>query len=118
MLPFWRLFGTAADSETQVRNFTFFYDNPKFPRDFSAKISWSRYSGALTYVMLTSFFFLASLSTSSADSASDHEFSFGTKKKGGNIGLNGNGTPVTFSHRYSEKAPSVGKSKMPNASNL
>lgn len=67
---------------------------------------------------LLSFFFLASLSTSSADSASDHEFSFGTKTKGGNLGLNGNGTPVTFSHRYSEKAPSVGKSKMPNASNL
>lgn len=64
--------------------------------------------------MLT-LFFLASLSTSSADSASDHEFSLGTKTKGGNIGLNGNGTPVTFSHRYSEKAPSVGKSKMPNA---
>ena len=53
--------------------------------------------------------FIASFaSTSSADSVSDPEFSFGGKK-GGEIGLNGSGTPVTFSHRYSEKAPSAGK---------
>ena len=56
------------------------------------------------------FVFTASFaSTSSADSVSDPEFSFGGKAKGGDIGLDGSGTPVTFSHHYSEKAPSVGK---------
>ncbi|XP_068731290.1 neuroblast differentiation-associated protein AHNAK-like [Montipora capricornis] len=46
-------------------------------------------------------------STSSADSVSDPGFSFGGKTKGGQIGLDGNGTPMTFSDHYSEKAPSV-----------
>ena len=65
---------------------------------------------------MTLFILLASLSsTSSADSVSDPGFSFGGKTKGGEIGLDGNGTPMTFSHHYSEKAPSVGKQLPRNA---
>ncbi|KAJ7360126.1 Protein lin-7 C [Desmophyllum pertusum] len=46
-------------------------------------------------------------SGSSVDTASEPELSLGAKTKGGDIGLNGHGTPVTFSHRYSEDAPSA-----------
>lgn len=59
----------------------------------------------IIFLLLTASF----SSTSSADTASDPEFSFPGKTKGGEIGLNGSGTPVTFSHHYSEKAPTVGK---------
>ena len=43
------------------------------------------------------------------DTGSEPEISLGAKTKGGDIGLNGHGTPVTFSHRYSEEAPSAGE---------
>lgn len=48
-------------------------------------------------------------SRSSIETASEPEISLGTKAKGGQIGLNGHGTPVTFSHHYKEEAPSAGK---------
>ncbi|XP_022800460.1 neuroblast differentiation-associated protein AHNAK-like [Stylophora pistillata] len=46
-------------------------------------------------------------SKSSVESASEPEISLGTKAKGGQVGLNGHGTPVTFSHHYKEEAPSA-----------
>lgn len=48
-------------------------------------------------------------SGSSVETASEPEISLGTKSKSGQIGLNGHGTPVTFSHHYREEAPSAGK---------
>lgn len=60
-------------------------------------------------------YLLASLSsTSSAESINDPGFPLNGKSKGGDVGLDGDAT-VTFSHHYSEKAPSIGKKFVRNA---
>lgn len=60
-------------------------------------------------------YLLASLSsTSSAESINDPGFPLNGKSKGGDVGLDGDAT-VTFSHHYSEKAPSRGKKFVRNA---
>lgn len=59
--------------------------------------------------MLCMYYLSASLSpTSSAESINDPGFPLNGKSKGRDVGLDGDGT-VTFSHHYSEKAPSLGK---------
>lgn len=68
---------------------------------------------AVAHIEASHFCFIGTLSSgSSVDTASEPELSLATKTKGGDIGLNGHGTPITFSHHYSEEAPSAGKKKI------